>query len=535
MRGAPAACALIVVAAGTAVAQGGDSTRVAAVTYISGQSVYVAAGKADGVREGLVLEVFRAGAVIAAIRAQFLSSHSASCEVVAGTAAPAVGDSVRFHPVVDAPPSTAGAGADSGRAPAVRRALLSARRPIRGHVGLRYFRVDIPNGGRPAITQPSADVHVEATHLGDASVGFIVDGRSRRVVGTSDTAGGALVSQTRVYEASVFYSHGASGTRLAVGRQYSSALASVSLFDGFTVEVNRPRWGVGAFSGVQPDVVTMGFSTDTRELGGYLQLHSIPAGMSPWSITTGAVSSHELGQLNREFAFAQVVATGRVASIYATQEVDFNSGWKRAAGEPAVSPTSSFATVQLRPFDGLSFQGGVDNRRNVRLYRDYISPETEFDDAFREGVWGGADVTLFRRVRIGGDARVSRGGSAGAAEYYTGSFSLERLTRAHFDARVRATRFRTDRTVGWLTAWTLGAEPFRALRLEVNGGLRSQRALADSAAVLAAPAPLADAGWFGATVDVSIGRSWYVLISGTRDGSGSDLTRQIYASLVWRF
>ena len=41
--------------------------------------------------------------------------------------------------------------------------------------------------------------------------------------------------------------------------------------------------------------------------------------------------------------------------------------------------------------------------------------------------------------------------------------------------------------------------------------------------------------WIGASIDVGIGRSWYVLASATRDGSGDDLTNQLYWSLVFRF
>ena len=46
---------------------------------------------------------------------------------------------------------------------------------------------------------------------------------------------------------------------------------------------------------------------------------------------------------------------------------------------------------------------------------------------------------------------------------------------------------------------------------------------------------LPDVRWIGANVDVNLGRSWYALLSGTRDGSGADLTNQIYAGLVLRF
>ena len=512
-----------------------DSTRLSTVTYISGASVYVGAGRADGIREGTSLEVFRRGVVIATLRAVFLASHSTSGEIVSSTAPPAVGDSVRFHPVVE---QTIAADSNGAEAP-VRPRTPSWKRPVRGHVGLRYLSISQPNleGGAASFNQPSADVHLDATSRGGTTVGFVLDGRSRRTIGTRETQASALDQRTLVYEASLSMSHEGSGTRLSVGRQYSAALSSVSLFDGVTAELTQPRWGMGLFTGMQPDVATMNYSSAIQEAGGYVQVHNTPDGTVPWSVTTGAVDSRDLGQINREYGFTQVTLSSRIVTLYATQEVDFNRGWKRTAGEAAVTPTSTFATLSIRPVDELSIQGGVDNRRNVRLYRDYISPETEFDDAFREGVWGGANLSLFHKIRIGGDARMSRGGVAGDAEYYTGSFGLGPLSPLGFDGRLRSTSFRTANSTGWLHSWSAGVDPFGVVRLEVNGGLRTQRLTVtpDTTTGLTPFIPLSNARWIGASADISLGRSWYVLASGTRDGSGAELTNQLYCSLVFRF
>lgn len=512
-----------------------DSLRMAAITYISGQSLYVGAGRADGVREGMSLEVLRRGAVIATVRATFLSSHSSSCEIVSSTAAPIVGDSVRYRPAFDRTTITddsIGAEAEShARSPAW-------RRPIRGHVGLRYLSITQPNVvNSAAFTQPSVDLHVDGTDVGGTPISFVIDGRSRRTVGARATSASSLDQRTLVYEASMAVAHQTSGARLSVGRQYSAALSSVSLFDGLTAELNRPRWGMGLFGGVQPDVATMGYSTAIREAGGYVQVHNEPDGVVPWSVTTGAVDSRDLGQLNREFGFAQIAVNSRTVSVYATQEIDLNRGWKRVAGEPSVSPTSTFAMISIRPIDELSIQGGVDNRRNVRLYRDYVSPETEFDDAFRQGVWGGANLSIHQRIRIGGDARINRGGAAGDAAYYTASLGLGPISRLRLDARGRSTSFKTARSAGWLHAWSVAADPLDIGRFEINGGLRAQRLAggATPATTLTPITALPNARWIGVSIDVGIGRSWYVLASATRDGSGDDLTNQLYGSLVFRF
>jgi hypothetical protein len=476
----------------------------------------------------------RSGLVIATIRATYLSSRSSSGEIVSSAAPPEVGDSVRYHPAAQEVIVVA---ADSSSNTATTRRYPSWRRPIRGHVGVQYLTISQPNiDGLGALTQPSADIYLEATGLGGTPIGLIVDGRSRRTIGSRQV--GTFDERTLIYQVSLSIANPGTGTRLSVGRQYSSALSSVSLFDGVTAELNRARWSVGGFGGVQPDAATMGYSTEVREAGGYVQLHNTPGGSVPWSVTTGAVSSRDVDQLNREFGFAQLAWTGRVVSVFATQEVDINRGWKQAAGEATLSPTSTFATVMVRPKDELSFQAGIDNRRNVRLYRDFVSPETEFDDAFRAGVWGGASLVVFRTLRVGTDARFASGGSAGDAAYYTGSLSFTPPSRLGIDARLRSTSYSTDTFTGWLHAFSVAASPFGdAIRFELNGGLRTQRLRStDSTATNPGlSAGLNRAQWIGASADVSLGRSWYVLLSGTRDGAGVDLTNQFYGSLVFRF
>jgi hypothetical protein len=102
------------------------------------------------------------------------------------------------------------------------------------------------------------------------------------------------------------------------------------------------------------------------------------------------------------------------------------------------------------------------------------------------------------------------------------------------EARLRSTRFMTDRSSGWLHSWSGAIDPWHAVRVEINGGLRRQSTpvAADSTP---AAGVLSNSQWLGASVDLAIGQSWYLIASGTRDGSGPDATRQIYTSLVLRF
>jgi hypothetical protein len=485
----------------------------------------------------MVLEILRAGNVIARARVEFLASHSSSSEIVWSATVPAVGDNARYHPVGDE--QVAAVTDSTPGQPVTRIETASSRRPVRGHIGVRYLSVSQPGlpDGPTSLGQPSADVYIAGTSLAGGMVGFVMDGRARTTVGPRDSSVSALDQGMRVYQGFISLTHPGSGARLSVGRQYSPAIASAGLFDGVTVELNRAHFGVGAISAVQPDVATMAYSTDIRETGGYLQVHSGPLRTTPWSLTAGGLASRDSGQLNRQFGFAQLMVSSRVLTLYAIQEVDFNSGWKRTAGERAVTPTSTFASLSLRPTDAVSFQAGVDNRRNVLLYRDRVTAVTAFDDAFRQGVWGGASFYLWHALRVGTDARFSQGGPAGKADQITGSLGVGPMLSKRIDMRLRSTRYRTERTTGWMHAWTAGVDPVDVLHLELNGGVRTQRVTdaVGSATIFTPLNALSDGSWLGASVDLSMGRSWYVLLSGTRDRIGLDRTQVLYCSLMMRF
>jgi hypothetical protein len=189
--------------------------------------------------------------------------------------------------------------------------------------------------------------------------------------------------------------------------------------------------------------------------------------------------------------------------------------------------------VQFRLADFLSLNGGVDNRRNVRLYRDYVSPETTFDDSFRQGVWGGLYLSAGPHFRAGADARRSSGGPAGNADSYTGSLGVDQLTSLGMAVRARSTHYASPQLNGWLHALSLGATPVGRLHLELNGGVRTEHGPLSTA--LPADSGLTHIRWYGIDADIGLGRSWYLLVSGTRTRGGFESNDQLFTSLSLRF
>lgn len=512
-------------AAGTPAAPAAPDTgaaRTASVTSQAGGTVYVNAGRADGLVEGMELSVTRRDSVAATLRVVFLASHQAACEIVQGAADVVIGDVVRYRPR-----SAPAGGQQAGSSATRRRTPRRLSGPgIHGRVGARYLRAeDQPTGG--GFDQPSLDLRVDGMALGGTPLGLAVDLRTRKTTTSSSDGSSRVDGHTRVYQAALFWNAPGAAFRMAVGRQYLTAVTSVSLFDGGLLEFNRGHVTIGGFGGVEPQPADLDFSSETQDFGGYFQLHNRPGAHTTWSFTTGAVASYTQGKANREFAFAQAGLSSPIVSLYALQELDYYRPWKVDQGEDPISPTSTYLSGSIRPVRWLALNGSYDDRRSVRLYRDAVDPATAFDDAYREGVSGGFSL-LGHRVRASADVRRSTGGSSGVATSYTGSLGIDRLTRLGLSVTGRGTWYTARDIDGQLYTARVGVDPLGALHLDLNGGIRAE----DNPLTVPTRREFV---WYGADLDLYLARAWFVSLSGQREDGPESTTTQLYASVTWRF
>lgn len=505
-------------------AQDSAATRSARITYLTSTTAYLDAGREDGLATGALLDVRRQGASVGALRVTDLSSHRAAGEIVRADQPLAVGDSAWYVPV--AAPAEAQV-AQAGDASAARR---RGRHPdaLRGRIGVRYLYSSAAGGARD-LSQPALDVRLDGTNLGGTPLGLAVDVRAR----WTNTGGTGAVTTNdgvaRVYQAALLVESAKSPVRAVVGRQLSPTIATVSFLDGALVEARGKSWAVGAIGGTEPDPVTFAWSKDITDVGGYVQLRSPVGAAKRWNATLGAVGSYTESRANREFAYLQGSYLDRNVSAFLAQELDYYRPWKVALGEKSsLSPTSTFASLRVRVSDGVSLSAGYDNRRNVRLFRDAVNPETVFDDSFRQGVWGGAFFSFARHLHLGLDARTSDGGTAGHADLYSVTMGATNLGRAGLSIRGRGTRYQNAVQDGWLGSLSVGVSPGSRLSLEVNGGLRSEHnAAADPATQ--------QVTWVGGYADFSLLRSLYLMVSATHESGALEGSDQGYLSLTWRF
>jgi hypothetical protein len=354
------------------------------------------------------------------------------------------------------------------------------------------------------------------------SLRFSVDARARRTYRPGEDT-----SRTRVYRLLGAWERGPLGPAVVVGRQFSTSLASISVFDGILGEWRGQRWAAGAFGGSQPDPIDYGFSTDIREYGAYAEWTEHPDGGVRWRLTLAGIGSYVDGEIDREYLAFQARWIGRRVVASVIQEVDFNRGWKRDVGEDAVSPTSTFATARIRLGTAWSVHGGLDTRRNVRLYRDRVTPETEFDDSYRQGYWGGVEVRPTSRTRLGASARRSTGGTAGTADAVTGRAAAVVSRLRNLDAGLRATFYRNESYDGRLVSAALSADVTSRVRTGGSFGRRTEEHRITGSSD--------DVDWIAIEADWTLSRAWLLLGSAEWSNGDRERTTQYHASAIYRF
>jgi len=504
------------------------------VTYLSGPTIYVEAGRDDGINQGDYIEVVRDGKVVATLLVTYVSAHRAACSANVASSEIVVGDQVRYtprHAAPAAPPAASattasGTGGTSGGGVAARPRSGSG---LHGRVGLRYLVVNDHGISDSGFSQRGIDLWLQDQGLGDFDL--YADVRARRSyharTGDEDKAD----SLSDVYRLAVAWHPGDGRQTLTFGRQFSPALSMMSLFDGVLYDFNGGSWSAGGFAGTEPEPVDLKYSSDVRDMGGYWQYRGETANTRRWELTTGAVASYQDGEPNREFMFVQGRYVGPRLTGFIVEEVDYYSGWKvQEAGESTFSLTSTYTSLFYRAGDHVTLYGGYDNRRNVRLYLDRVTPATEFNDAHRQGGWGGASFRFGQHFGFGADLRRSTGGDAGTADGYSVNMDLGGLTSANLGFQGRATHYANEENDGWLYEISAGVDAGSHVHLETGLGHLEETSNREAALDRTAD-------WLDLEIDVIIGRHLYLLLSGEQyQGQDQDEDNdQYYTALSWRF
>jgi hypothetical protein len=511
----------------------------AEVTYVSGASVYIDAGENAGIRVDDRVEVLREGGVLMVLRVKEVSARRASCESLDPGAFPTslvkVGDRVRFVPRPADPPAPVSVPDQPGASeePAKKEARR-ARRPwrqrvreagVRGRVGLGYLAVRDRSGDESGFSQPFLSLRLDGRNVGGSDFGFHVDARARRTYRDADDQS---VNRNRVYRLNMEWAPRESPYRAVLGRQYAPAISGISLFDGFLGERRGERWNFGLFGGTQPEPSNHDLDSDVKQYGAFAQLHNRSGSAARWNATFGLIGAYEESEISREFLYLQGRYVGGPFSAMLTQEIDVNRGWKSDTGSDSLSPTSTFLMMRYKVSESLTLNAGFDDRERVRLYRDRETPETDFDDRNRQGLWGGVALRFLDRYRVALRYRGNSGSNSGSSDALTLTARADRISSLDLAFRGRATRYENEFDEGWLYSFGAELPVTNRARVSLFGGLRDEKDLRSAELDR-------ELVWYGIDFEIVIGRAWFAYASLERNTGDEQDYDQLYTTIGYRF
>ena len=350
--------------------QAQDVTVRGVVTYLSGGSVYISAGRNAGVIDSTLLFGVHKADTIAVLKVFAVSSKSAVCRIISNKRGLLVGDDVigKVTPehVSVKPTPTARDSLGGGADRASSGLLVLAAAPsvsVQGRVALQYHTSQFGNSIFN-INQPGLIVGLRASAR-DIPLSLEVYGNVRMLSrGGANPFGGQSTNDSRIYRLSLEYDDHVNTVTL--GRILSYYAPSIGSIDGASYTRKLGNFTVGAALGFQPDLMLQGVQTDTRKMSVFARYQDIDT--YNVSVTTAYARTYVSSLLDREALSLGVTAYSSDGfSIYGYTDVDIR---KKVDNRFDLAPSLSSGILMLnfRLFDFLSLGVGADASRPVYQY-----------------------------------------------------------------------------------------------------------------------------------------------------------------------
>jgi hypothetical protein len=509
--------AALLILLGLICVAGSAFAETARVTYVTSKSFYADAGEQAGLVPGTMVDVVRGGEVIGQARIREVSTTRCVLEWVQGDSLAQVGDEIHF---------TVAVRADGGAVAAKGRSSVWDRMGLHGRIGLQTLHLRDRSDYGADFDQPALTLRLEGRRLGGTGLGVEADVRGR-VVRRSADGQSETSSRSRVYRLNVSGDLENRGLTWVAGRQFAPSLSVIHLFDGARVQVDRRGWSAGVLGGAQPDPQNLGLSGDVIEGGAWFTLRR-NAERTRWAATAALIGAYDKGNIDREFTWLQGRWARDAFSLRIDQVLDLNRSWKSDAGEPTISSTSTYLAGRWQVNRRVGIDAGLDTRRRVRFYRDRETPETEFDDNYRQGYWAGVRARPVRWLDVGVQGRTRLRTDAERADSGTLNLGFDVPRWSPLRVYSRTTAYRSEMVKGWLQSVRVSTPLHPRVDGSVFAGVRYETGRNSDAMGGTDP-------WFGVNLDFTLARRAWLSLSFESSWSGEEAYDQFWLGTGLRF
>ena len=544
------ALVLICIVIGGMNAWGQTPLRAFRIRYVTSDVVYLEAGSAAGLREGMRLDVKRPRAGESALLAPSIAqlsvisvaSSSSACDIVRADVPLVVGDEAFIAPqdlVAQTSASsenqtfaqivefTADEPLEAELRDSVPKPPLSEVNRFGGRVGFDEDVVLDRSGTGRNFYQHGVAFRFDFTRIGDSY--WTLGGYLRLRINSRDRP---VEQQTitevlqRVYHFGIRYDNPQSRYVLGFGRLMLPWASSLNTLDGGYVGARLGRTvTAGAFAGTTPDPTAWNYDPH-RQLGGaFVNVDQGSFEHSRYSVTSGVALSRLDGKPERQFLFTESsLHVGPRVSFHHNMEVDYQSRDRFASSNP-ISLTRSFATVRFRPHSRVSLDLNHNYFRVLPTPDERLIATGQLDNLLFQGLHGGGQVQLPHGLIADASAGRSSRNDDGSSSWNVTTGLSGRIPRAGVRVEGRYSRF----------TGAIGAGEYHSISVRRDSSDRWHLELEVGDQIFDSLLSPNSRSWYGTgSYDLFIGR--FVLgFRGTRYRGSLQNYDQLRAGLDYRF
>jgi hypothetical protein len=342
---------------------------------------------------------------------------------------------------------------------------------IQGRIGVDYSALQIP-GSDNGTSQFGFMLRLDARRLGGTH--WNISGYHRgRFQSRRDTVQQETLSDliNRTYHLSINYDNPGSRWVAGAGRLYIPWASSLSTIDGFYLGRRFGKQTAGIFGGTTPDPSSWNYDADRQMGGAFVNTERGSFDSFRWSGTAGVALSRVDWEPDRQFAFFENgLFYKRYLSIYSNVEADLLLE-SQNSGKQEVVLSRNYFTIRLQPHEAISFDINENYFRNLPTFDVRLIGTGLLDKFLFQGLSGGFRLALPYRLGIyANTGRSSRTGDYKTSWNYLGGATAADILHSGIRLDYRYSRFDSSFGRGTYQSLSANRDLGEKFRFEAQAG-----------------------------------------------------------------
>lgn len=478
----------------------------ARVTYVAWRTLYINAGRLQGLEVGNSGFLVRDDAELGALEIAAVSDSNAVATFSSDSVTAKPGDVVRItvHAkdlALTSPtaPTESVHHTQSGKV-----AKPKVKRRFTGRLGLQ---TDIQNDKSPAnvdYIQPGLSLKFSILRVAGASSDFRVKYRGRKISYTSGYDNSRSDWTHRFYEASLNFDNPDRNRRANLGRIQAAGVSGIGYIDGAYGEWGlSSRVSVGGFAGLQSELDLKHSESSNYKTGIMAIYRRNETTRVRTQATLAIAGEYESNEISREFIYQQFThGLSTRFSLYESADININRDWKSEKESSTLTLANFLANVRYAPARAVVLTAGYDGRSRYYTWETRDTPDSLFDEAMQHGFRAGVELSILHTARISGQQSYR---SDTAVDELFPSTALSLNSMPFFGGRVginaRYNSFENRFSTGDQRTAGLSFSPIQGVDLRSDYGITAYR--------FSNPERKVNSEWLRTAMDVNVFSGWY--------------------------